>query len=206
MDNKQNYLKDFREALENLSIADLRSRATKNFGLKLTREHTKQDIIDLIVSVASKQNFADAAEGSIRPGYVRLKLQPIPGKAPAGFPVFLNCNGYSVFVPVDAVVDLPIKMIETLEHAEEIHQVRNEFGGYSDSMSLSYPYQIIGRCEGPDPRPGLEVARERKLAPKREFFKKYGYWPSDKVLMAAQASSVRFNMFDITPDETAENE
>lgn len=195
MDSKQqSHLDDFRASLSRMDIAQLRQKASKNFGIKLTREHTKEDIIDAIMAYASKNNYADAAEGELKPGYARIKLLPSSGK-PSGFPVYFNHNGYFCYIPINFEVDVPLKILETLKHAEEIRKVQNEFGEYVDSMELSYPFQVIATRDGPDPKPGIEVARERKQAPKRAFFKKYGYWPTDKVLQQAQAASVHFNMY-----------
>jgi len=205
MDTRNEYLKEFRESLSKLGIAELRGKASKNFGIKLTRDWTKDDIIEAVMQHISKNNVADIAEGDLKPGYARIKLMPVQGGR-TNFPVYTNSNGYECFIPINVEVDVPIKVLETLGHAEEMRKEKNEFDEYVDKMSLSYPYQVLATRDGPDPRPGLEVRREQKLAPYRAFFEKYGYWPNYKTLMAAQAANVSFNMFASHSNQTPETE
>jgi hypothetical protein len=192
---KNDYLTEFRTSLSGLDIGELRKKASTNFGIKLTRQHTKEDIINNIMDAVSKANYAQAADGDLKPGYARIKLTPIAGKVT--FPVYQNTNGYFGFIPPGIECDVPIKVIETLEHAEEIKQVQNEFGEYKDSMQPSYPYQVLAINPGPDPKPGYEVQRERKQAPKRAFFAKHGYWPTDKQMQEYTATGGMIQMFQL---------
>lgn len=195
---KTNYLQDFKASLEKLEMHELRTKASKMFGLRLTREHKKEEIVDLIMAEMSKSNYAEEAEGELRPGYSRIILNRTEGKSTL---VYINCNGYYCWIPVDHPVDVPTKVISILENAKEMKKIQNEFHEYVDILTLSYPYQVIATCPGPDPKPGREAQTEKKWAPFRAFYEKYGRWPSQKVLDAYTASSVRFNSFDHTPEE-----
>lgn len=167
--------------LESLSIGDLRKHASQNFGLKITRDHTKDDIITLIVGTVAKGNFAAVAEGEIKPGWARIKLSDTNDYR-SQFPVHVNANGYECKIPFGVEVDVPIRVLESLKNAVEYRIYQNEFHERAQKFSDSYPFQIIGMVEGNDPRPGLELAREQKLKPKRRFREEFGFWPTDKVL------------------------
>jgi hypothetical protein len=190
--SKNDYLVEFRTNLEKLSIAELRQKASKNFGLKLTREHKATDIVDLIMSQMQTNNYAHQSEGDLKPGYARIKLSRTEGKPEI---VPFNCNGYTCWIPVEVEVDVPIKVIDVLENALEMKKKKNEFDEYVDVLSKSYPYSVLATCPGPDPKPGRERSTEQKWKPYKEFQKKYGYWPSQKVLQQATAASIQFNAY-----------
>lgn len=190
---KTDYIKDFEISLNKLEIGELRKKASQQFGIKLTREHKKEDIIRDIVAVVSKANFAEASDGDLKPGYARIKLTTIAGKVT--FPVYQNTNGYYCFIPPGIEVDVPIKVVETLRHAEEMKKVQNEFGEYEDVMQPSYPFELIAMNKGPDPKPGYEVQRDMKWKPYREFYEQNGFWPSAKVLEQTRAAGLSLAMF-----------
>lgn len=177
-DNQEN----LKLQLEAFSIQELRSRATKQFGIKLSREHTKPDIIDLILEATSNAEFAEIVtdDKALKPGWARIHVHPVNGRKP--FPFYVNCNGYEVFIPFNVPVDVPRKLIALLKDAEEYRITADEQGNEQKSFELSYPFTIIQDIPGPDPRPGLEVQREIRLKPKRRFQEKFGYWPTDKAL------------------------
>jgi hypothetical protein len=171
-------LKELRDTLEILPIGAVRNRAVQNFGIKLSRDHTKEDIINLIIGVASKADFAQPANGDLPlPGWSRIKVHPVPGKPT--FPFFTSVNGYFCWIPFNVEVDVPNKITNVLNDAIEMRMTFDDFGNKKESLEASYPYSLIHRSEGPDPRPGFEVVRERKLKAKREFAEKEGYWPKD---------------------------
>lgn len=173
-----NVLKQLREDLEILPITKLRERAVHNFRLTLSKEDTKEDIINKIIGIASKQNFAEIAKGDApEPGWSRIKVHPVPGKAT--FPFFGGVNGYQCWIPFNVEVDIPSKMVNVLNDAVEMRVVTDEYGNRKDAFEQSYPFTLVSQTPGPDPRPGMEVARERKLAIKRAFAERHGYWPKD---------------------------
>lgn len=196
---KQKTVSELRAALEDLDIATLRSKASKNFGLKISRQHTKEDLVNLIASALEKSDYAGEADGELKPGWARIKVHYDSNKA--RIPIFTNTNGYSCFIPPGVEVDVPIKVLETLDHAQEIRKVQNDTGEYVDSFEDSYPYQLIATNPGPDPRPGIEVSRERKWQSYKDFYKKYKYWPSWKAMQQAMAATVKFNPWDSTAEE-----
>lgn len=174
-----NDITTLRNNLENLSLSDLRSHARNNFGIKLTREHTKDDIITTILGMMAKGNFASAAEGAIKPGWARIKLANTNDYR-SSFPVHVNANGFECKIPFGVEVDVPIRCLESLKNAVESRVLENEFGERVQKFSESYPFAIIGIVEGPDPRPGLEQAREQRLKPKLRFREEFGFYPTDK--------------------------
>lgn len=185
---------DVKATLEALTIADLRSKATKNFGLKLTREHTKDDIVRLIMEVSRKANFAKESEGELKPGWARIKIHRQTNSSQEM--VFFNCNGYQGFIPIGVEVDVPIKVLEILDHAEEMRISKlDEFGNPTWALEISYPYSLLAKVDGPDPKPGMEAQRDRKLSGKRKFFKKYLMWPTDKMYERFILSGNQFNPF-----------
>lgn len=176
------YLKEIRERLELLPIGELRSQATKNYGIKLTRESTKEDIINMIVGIMSKGEFARQATGDLPdPGWARIHVQPIQGRN--NFPFYVNTNGYECFIPFNVLVDVPIKVLGTLDNAIEMRVSQDENGNRTDSYEASYVYSLKGLTEGPDPRPGFEVQRELMVKAKRDFAEKHGYWPKNRAAM-----------------------
>lgn len=181
-------LKEVRENLELLPMSELRSQATKNYGIKLSRDNSKEDIINMIIGQMSKSDFAKPSVGDRpEPGWARIKVQPQQGRN--NFPFYVACNDYDCFIPYNVVVDVPIKIIGVLNDAVELRIGQDEFSNRTDSMEQSYVFSEISRTEGPDPRPGYEVKREAKIKAKRDFADKYGYWPSDTDLREARQSS-----------------
>lgn len=172
------FLKELRENLEILPISEVRQKAVKNFGLRLNRDDSKEDIIDRIVGAASKHDYAKDASGDMpEPGWTRIKVHPVPGKP--SFPFFVGVNGYFCWIPFNVEVDVPSKVIGVLNDAIELKVSTDEYGNRKDKFEQSYPFTVIAATPGPDPRPGFEAARERKLAAKRAFAEREGYWPSD---------------------------
>lgn len=172
-------LAQLRETLEKVSIQELRQKAVKNFGIKLTREMTKDDIINQIIGMSHKAEFAGMSEGDLKPGWARIRVHPVNGRM---FPFYVNCNGYQCFIPFNVEVDVPRKVLGVLNDAEEFRVTADEYGNEQKSFELSYPFSIIQDVPGPDPRPGYEVQREIYLKPKYRFREKFGYWPTDKAL------------------------
>lgn len=175
-------MSQLRQELQLLSIGDLRQKAVRIYDLKLTRTHTKEDIIGLIVDKAATGTFFEGITGD-RPevGWARIKIHPVPGKSSS--PVFLGINGQSYFLPQNEKIDIPIKLLGVLNDAVEMKikqdpRTLEERRVYEES----YPYTLIDRVEGPDPRPGWEVARALRLADHYAFAKERGYWPNKAAL------------------------
>jgi len=178
-----------RDKLEEMTMPELRQAASKQYGIKLLREWTKEDIIDQIVAHMSKGEFAQIAKGDNRPepGWARIRLMPQAGQG--NIPVYLSLNGYEIYIPWNVQVDVPIKVVGVLQDAIE-SRPENEGEGADihrvDRETQSYVYTELMRTDGPDPRPGMETVREKKLAAKREFSEKYGFWPKDSDIKEAR--------------------
>jgi len=173
-------LKELREQLEILPIGELRQKASKHFGMRLSRDDTKEDIINRIVGAASKQNFArEVASADVlpEPGWTRIRVHPVPQRST--FPFFAAINGVSIFIPFSVDVDVPTKFIAMLRNAQEMGISTDDFGNKTEQLQDSYPFSLIHTTPGPDPRPGGEKQRERKIAAKKLFEEEHGYWPKD---------------------------
>lgn len=167
--------------LEELNLSELRKKAKVNYGLAITREHKEDEIRALIKQEAAKFDFAVEAVGDLKPGLARIKLAQVPGKSKA--PAYLNINGKSFGIPVGIECDVPHKVVYGLRNALESVPVLDQDNVVTGfTMEESYPFSLIEMKPGPDPRPGLEVQREARLAPKRAFAEEHGYWPSDAVM------------------------
>jgi len=169
-----------RNNLEAMALTELRKYANANFGITVTRDHTKEDLVNMVVDMATKGNYARAAEGELKPGWARIKLAAT-GDYRSAIPLPLNANGYVCQIPFGVEVDVPIRVLESLKNAIEFKVGINEFGERIHQFRDSYPFNIIGLVEGPDPRPGLEVAREARLRPRKKFVEQFGFYPTDKV-------------------------
>lgn len=189
-------LDKLRRNLESLGINELRKMASANYGLKLTRDHSKDDIINTIVGMSAKGNYAQSSDGELQPGWARIKLASTNDYR-SQFPVHVNANGYECKIPFGVEVDVPIRVIESLKNAVEFHVYQNEFGERAQKYSDSYPFAIIAICDGPDPRPGIEVARDAKQRPRKRFREQFGYWPTDKVFR----DFVQSGMFQLKAEE-----
>lgn len=172
-------LTQLRATLEDRPIAELRSMAKNNFGIRLSRDDTKEDLINKLVGFMHKTEFA-MVEGDLKPGWARIKLHPVPGRPPR--PIYVNHNDYQCFIPVDVEVDVPLKLIAedgSLACSGEWRVSQNEFNETVTTFVQANPFSVIATVAGPDPRPGFEVRREAKIKAKRDFCRKYGYWPKD---------------------------
>lgn len=174
-------LTDLRTNLESLKMQELRSRAKNYYGVSMSRDDTASDIINKIIGVAQKADFAMASEGDIKPGWARIVVQPTPGRQ---YQQHFNCNDYHVFIPLGVEVDVPIKMLEVIKNCTEPRTVQDANDVTIFSEVEVYPVSVKGITPGPDPRPGLEVSRARRQAPKKAFLEAEGYWPSDEVVKA----------------------
>lgn len=182
-------LKELRENLEILPISEIRKRAVTNFGLRLNKDNSKEDIINLIIGVAAKADYALIAQNDLpEAGWSRISAFPVPGRAQ--FPFFVGCNGYFIWIPFNVKVDVPTKILGVLNDAQEMLITTDEFGNQTRTLQSSYPYQLYHTSPGPDPRPGFEVGRERKIKAKREFADKHGYWPKNKDIQEAKQAAI----------------
>lgn len=174
-------LKETRNYLTTLPMSELRSKAKNHYGIKFSRDDTKDDLINKIIGMLAKGEFAKTADGDLMPGWARIKLHPVMGVPNS--PRYVDHNGYSCWIPVNVPVDVPAKLVEeggSIRSAGEWKVNVNEYDENETSWEESLPMTIIDIKPGPDPKPGLELIRERKLQPKREFLEENGFWPSNE--------------------------
>jgi len=184
MTTKTEDLNELRVKLEDLSLQEVRAKAKRNFGISVTREHSKDEIIGLIIAESTKFDFAHEADGELKPGWSRIRLHPTPGRS--RFPIYVNVNGRSFCIPVNVDVDVPNKIVGVLKDAVELIPRLEEINGIEQiagfTENLSYPFSLLEQKIGPDPRPGYEVQREAKIKEKRKFEEEHKYWPSDAMM------------------------
>jgi len=204
MSNSTSALNDLRQDLEAATLAELRSRAVKTFGLKISRNHTKDDIIADIIEQAKKFEFAQDSEGDLKPGWSRIRVHAIPGRSK--FPFYFNLNGYQGLIPLNREVDVPNKIVGLLRDAEENQHVTDDVGASTWRLQESYPFTLIDQRPGKDPKPGMEVQREIKLAAKRAYYEQEGLWPSDKVLAEYRKEQAMLGITKKRPQATATTE
>src|SRR5690606_6731669 len=173
---------ELKQELQKLTIGELRSKASNVYDIKLSREHTKEDIVQLIVEKSKQGVFLDGVDGDRpKPGWARIKIHPVPGKP--SLTAFVAVNGQPYWIPQNVPVDVPIKLIGVLTDAVEMIIKQNpETLEETRTYETSYPFTVIDQVEGPDPRPGWEVSREKMLADHRAFAKEKGYWPNKAAL------------------------
>jgi hypothetical protein len=191
--NQEQEFNELSLRLEEMTLQELRSTAKKNYGIPITREHSADDIRNLIKEEAKKFDFAPAAIGELKPGWSRIKVHPTQSRGKA--PIFVSVNDKKFGIPQNVECDVPNKVVGVLRAARElVPNMDNDFRitGFVDNES--YPFTLIESKPGPDPRPGLEVQREAKLKPKREFAEKHGYWPSDAVMVQQRQAAFMKSM------------
>lgn len=191
--NQEQEFNELSLRLEEMTLQELRSTAKKNYGIPITREHSADDIRNLIKEEAKKFDFAPAAIGELKPGWSRIKVHPTQSRGKA--PIFVSVNDKKFGIPQNVECDVPNKVVGVLRAARElVPNMDNDYRitGFVDNES--YPFTLIESKPGPDPRPGLEVQREAKLKPKREFAEKHGYWPSDAVMVQQRQAAFMKSM------------
>lgn len=179
-------------ALEEMGRPELIKQATSIYNLPVQKDWTKDKILSAIKNKLNKSDYAlPAVENSMpEPGYTRIRIE----KAKQGKeqPAFLGVNGYRITIKRGEWVDVPHKIVSLLDTAKEYKLQVDETKAYNDptrekwEWSHSYPFSVGPSTPGPDPRPGDEVTRGARAAPKRAFAEEEGYWPTDEQLRNAQ--------------------
>lgn len=186
-------LNELRAMLESLPFHELKTKAKQHYGVTLYRDDKKEDIINKILGVASKAEYAKMAVGDgPDPGWARIKLHPVPGIP--DWPRYFDHNGYFGFLPVNVEVDVPIKIIAedgVLRCSGEWKPEKNEYDETVTRFVESIPFTVLQISPGPDPRPGREVHVGHKRKDKMEYRDKYGYWPSDEEVKVLKDQKIR---------------
>lgn len=176
--------------LEGLPIGVLRKQAATLYGINVTKEMEREDILSAIKSRTNKVDFAFEAKGDLpKPGWARITLLNLPGE-PTRAQVF-TVNGYRCSVPRGIEVDVPIKVYRAMKNAkrkrleEDKTEAVNSTRRWKWIESESFPTTLHAITEGLDPKPGHERTKEAKLRPYHAFMKRYGYWPTPTMVKQA---------------------
>lgn len=176
--------------LEGLPIGPLRKQAATLYGINVTKEMEREDIIAAIRARTKRSDFAFEAKGDMpKPGWARITLLNMPGE-PTRAQVF-TVNGYRCSVPKGIEVDVPIKLYRAIKNArrkrleEDKTEAVNSPKRWRWIESDAYPCTLHALTEGPDPKPGHERTKEAKLRPYHAFMKRYGYWPTASMVKQA---------------------
>ena len=183
------------EKLEDLSIQALRKFAAL-YRITLPRDATKDQIVEIIKEKQNSQDLARVvgpeSNGMPGPGWARINIHTDPSPGASNQPVYVNCNGYVVTVPRGVDVEVPIKIIATLNDAAEKRLVEN-FQEPIESAKrweyrtvLSYPFSVVAVTPGADPKPGAEAAKKAAHAPREKFRQLFGRWPRGNEVLEAQ--------------------
>lgn len=182
--------------LEKNTIADLRRKAQAVYGIPVTKDMEKDEIINAIRNKQRNQQFAkivdtSAGEDAPLPGWARIEIFLDNSPTASNRPVYINVNGYKCTVPRGHVVDVPIKVMNALNDAREI-RMKEDFSEplnsprrFKQESTHSYPFRVYQVTDGPDPRPGNQAAREAKVKPRETFRDYFGFWPSAEQLKEA---------------------
>lgn len=198
--------------LETLPMGELRKRAAKLYGVKVTTDMLKVDIIRAIRNVLNKSDVAKLSkaseDGSLEPGWASITLHYVHGES--RHPLMASVNGYMCKIPKDVRVDVPIKVMKSLKDCkktvlfEDLEEAENSRNRFRWIEADAFPMTVHEVKEGPDPREGHEVLKERKLAPYRAYFEKFGRWPTprelNRVVMNGKLDG--FSSLDIDTPET----
>lgn len=188
---------DLKEQLEALKWNDLRSKASKDYGIKLLPEYKASDIIRLILDKQSSGTSyvvdrQDIADKNSKHGWSKIKV--MPGRQELGSHCRANHNGYQFAIPFDVEVNIPTVTALYLT-TKKVPVPRDTLeGGTEIKHENRWNVEFIEKNLGPKGEIDFippEVrgkywnnAREAKLAIKRAFFEQNGFWPTDKVLKA----------------------
>lgn len=186
------------QELETLPMGELRKRAAKVFAVKCTTDMTKKDVIKAIKEKLTTADYAQPATGDApKPGWARITLHHVPGTS--RHPEPCSVNNYVCYIPKNSMVDVPTKVVEMLRDNKRLtlmtdeEEAENSKNRYYWDEAEAYPMTVHMITDGPDPRPGHEVKKERLLAPYRAYFEEFGIWPKPKQLQAAIESGLLKN-------------
>ncbi len=177
------------QELSALDWPEFRKRVSEQFSIRIFKEMTKDQILSEVRKKMNDANYATVARSEApKPGYSRIKLAKSQGKSR---PKIKNINGYRCAIPRGVVVDVPTKVYLSildeyeLAQEEDLSEPENSQNRWRIVQAPKEIVQLIAQTDGPDPKPGHELLKEKKNAPYKMFVKEFGYWPTDKELKAA---------------------
>lgn len=185
---------DLIASLESMSTAELRKRAA-TYRIQLTKDMTHEDILAQVKAKVGSGKYALEAIGDApKPGYARIRVFNDPSPGASNRPVFVSVNGYSVLIPREVEVDVPIKIVEALGNARSSRLTENREAPIGSPQRFTfkevqnYPFAIVAVTQGPDPRGTYERAAAQKERPREAYREKFGYYPNEEELKEALRS------------------
>ncbi len=171
--------------LNEMNIAQLRQQASK-LRVPITRtmgaDHIR-NAIKLATEGPVKRLGGTNDRDRPEPGWARIQIDLERDPRASNADVYIQVNGFAGLVKRGVPADVPIKFVDALESAkmevmrEDQTKADNDPERYKFELVYSYPFRILDRVEGPDPKPVLESIAARRNAPRRRFWKENGYWP-----------------------------
>jgi len=185
-----------RAELAALKWPDLKRKASQEYGIKLLAEYNADDIITLIVGKATgATNYVtdkqDLSEKDSRAGWSRIRVMKNSNEQ--GTHCMVCHNGYQIAIPYNVEVNIPTVTAEYIASKQTPMPVE---AGDGVGVRIEYaPRWVVAFMEknyGPEGETGYipkserhkywTEIRERKLNEKREFFRRFQFWPTDKKL------------------------
>lgn len=130
---------------------------------------------------------------SIPPGHAKILIHEDPSPGAQQIPVYVNANGYQCTIPRGKEVIVPIRVVRVLNDAKVKRLVQKtiqdqygrEISQNSYVTAPSYPFQLLGQTEGPEPLTTLEKQKLKSHGPRARFAELFGYWPKPADLRRA---------------------
>lgn len=138
-----------RETLQKLNIKELVAYANSTFGLNVTKDYQKNDLINMIEQ--SQRKFKGNAgirvlskgdTSACPPGFIKIRVQPGKyDKTPR--PIIIGHNFKLCSVPVNKDVMLPAKYLVCLSDAVQDTYFQTEEGEFVCQPEHAYSYSVL---------------------------------------------------------------
>ncbi len=180
--------------LETLSWNELRTKYTKEYGMKMLPEYKAPDLIKFILDrhAGVTKYITDTAPletKNDRAGWSRIKV--LKNTQEQGTHCMAAHNGYQFAIAYNKEVNLPTVTARYLE-TKHSPVMKDTEGDLTVQKVPRWVVHYIECNDGPNGEPDYipesergkywNAAREAKLARKRFFFAQLGFWPTDKVI------------------------
>lgn len=206
------FIRDTVEAYAAKPFLEMKSAARTDLGVTFARDDDKEACLEKIRrALGAPKNFLSEEDTSApAPGWARIKIHSTDG---LDSPIYFDHNGYYGWLPVNTVVDVPIKITRAdgvLRSAKHVKIIKRPVNAPIDVTSTdvgdkwikedAVPFSILHFTPGPDPRPGREVILSAKRRDKMTFRDQYKYWPSDEEVAIWTKTRIQKDLND-NPDK-----
>lgn len=180
--------------LDELSTADLKKKAA-TYRVALTKDMDHDQILAQVKAKLTTGKYAFEALGDTpKPGFARIRVFDDSSPSAINKPVYVSVNGYSVLIPRETEVDVPIKIVEALGNAKSsrLTEDRTQPIGSPSRFRFkevqNYPFAVVQVTQGPDPRGTYEKAAAMRERPREAYRNMFGYYPTEDELKEALRS------------------